>query len=208
MQDVEVVERVETEGRRTAFIEFVSNVLMAVVLGYLAWRIYGLIRPLIIDDSIPYPVTFAEAPTVEDHLPDDFVSPDDFELAQSRFVGETPSGFRYWLLASTEDAAQICLLVEFGEGVRETNCDTLEGFAASGITTTFSGASGEEGEPYIGAGRFLAEDMELIDPPPEAKSLDLFFFVEGPEETFGGVVDALAQTSVSGGRELEDPDDP
>ncbi len=208
MEDIQTEERLRAEQPRFAMGEFVSNVAMALVLGFIAWKAYSAIRPLIIDDSVPLPLIFTQTPTVEDHLPDGFISPDGFELAQSRFLEETPIGVRYWLLASTEEAGAICLYAILRSAEGTSSCVPLEVFAAEGVAVGYhEGDDAPGGEPYAGLGRYMAEEMELVDLSPEVKTSERFSFVEGPVETYEQVVASLETASTTGGRDLPEPED-
>ncbi len=208
MEDIQTEERLRAEQPRFAVGEFASNVAMALVLGFIAWKAYGAIRPLIIDDSVPLPLVFGQTPTVEDHLPDGFISPDGFELAQSRFVIETPIGVRYWLLASTEETGEVCLYALLRSGEGASDCVALEMFAAQGVAAGYrEGAGAPGGEPYAGLGRYLAEEMELVDLAPEVKTNERFSFVEGPTETYEQVVASFEAAATTGGRELPESED-
>ncbi len=209
MEDIQTEERLRAEQPRFAMGEFVSNVAMALVLGFIAWKAYSAIRPLIVDDSVPLPLVFGQTPTVEDHLPDGFISPDGFELAQSRFLEETPIGVRYWLLASPEESGEICLYALLRSEERASTCVALETFAAQGVSVGYQeGDDAPGGEPYIGLGRYMAEEMELVQSPPEVNTRDRFSFVEGPVETYEQLVASFEAAEITGGRELPEPEDP
>lgn len=208
MEDIQTEERLRGEQPRFAVGEFASNVAMALVLGFVAWKAYGTIRPLIVDDSVPLPLVFTQTPTVEDHLPDGFISPEGFELAQSRFVEETPIGVRYWLLASPEESGEICLYALLRSAEESSSCVPLEVFAAEGVAVGYhEGDDAPGGEPYAGLGRYLAEEMELVDLAPEIQTHERFSFVEGPVETHEQVVASFGMATTLGGRELPESED-
>lgn len=197
------MEVVEQSERWQATREFATQVAMAILLFVCAWWAYGKITPLIYDDSVPLPLRFGDEPTAEDHLPDNFVSPTDFDLAQSRFVAETPGGFRYWLLASTEEAGEICLFVRLVDGSGALTCSTLDEFAFEGIAVGYRvDADSSSANALLGAGRYLAEGMETPDPVAEAVVADRFSFVEGDSASFSDVIESFAAVEVTGGIDL------
>lgn len=204
--DAEVV---EVSQRRFIVWDVLTNVAMAVVLGAIAWKAYGLIRPLIWDDSIPLPVTFTETPTVEDHLPDGFISPDGFDLAQSRFAGQTQSGVQFWLLASSEETGELCLYARLRDESGALSCATLEHFAALGVTVGYEEAGGtSDGILYAGVGRYLAAEMEADGEPTETRHEELFSFLEVALPDSDGLITAFLDAEISGGRALDLEADP
>lgn len=197
------MEVVEQSERWQTAREFATQVAMAILLFVGAGWAYGKISPLIYDDSIPLPLRFADEPTVEDHLPDNFVSPSDFDLAQSRFVAETPDGFQYWLLASTEETGELCLYVRLIDGSGALTCSTLDEFAFTGIAVGYAfDPDSSGGNPLLGAGRYLAEGMETPDPVAEAVVAGRFSFVEGESASFGDVIESFAAIEITGGTDL------
>ncbi len=199
MEDLEVEERLAAEEPRFAIGEFVSNVVMAVVLGYIAWRAYGAIRPLIIDDSISFPVVFEQSPTEEDLLPEGFEGIGDNPVAKSRFIGQTPGGVRFWLLASSLEDGEICLFVSLADGGEGGSCSSLERFAADGLLARYE----DDSLGLVGAGRYLAEGMEVEGEPSGTVSDGPFSYVEAPQASGGSMVSGFQDAVVTGGIEVE-----
>lgn len=195
--------------------DFCTNMGMALVLGFFAWKAYGLVRPLIWDDSVPLPLVFEEAPTEADRLPENFRSPEDMTLSQSRFVGETSSGFQYWLFTSereidgipgvqkSDQVAEICLYVRLRDGSGALECNTMDEFAFEGLLVGFEeSAESNDGQLLTGAGRYLAEGMGIDNLPSQARERDRFAFVEGDLGQSDSIVALFANASISGGSDL------
>lgn len=200
--------------------DFSTNVGMAFVLGFCAWKAYGVVRPLIWDDSVPLPLVFDETPTDADRLPENFRSPENMTLSQSRFVGETSAGFQYWLFTSerevdgipgvqkSDQVAEICLYVRLRDGSGALDCNTMDEFAFEGLLVGFEeSADSNDGELLTGAGRYLAEGMGIENLPAQAFERDRFTFVEGDLGQSASIVASFANAAVTGGTDLPDVDE-
>lgn len=201
------MEVVQVDQRRFSFWEFASNLAMAAVLGYVTWRVVGVIKTSLFSDSISLPAVFVDAPSVDDHLPDGFES-EGFDLAQSRFVAETPNGFRYWLLASSEDSEQICLYVHLRSGESERDCKSLAAYGSVGLTVSFAESDEAPGESrFGGAGRYITDEMTLREVPASTTTVGLFSYVEGEAGASKDDVASLIGAELEGGRSFDEPEE-
>lgn len=195
----------KVEEPRFSVGEIFSNVAMAVVLGYITWRAYQVLEPIVFDESIELPEIFSQSPAVEDHLPEGFES-GEFNLAQSRFIAQTRAGFQYWLLAA-EDEGGVCLYLNLRSGDPVLECVTMEEFANSGVLLSFAEGDEAPGESrYGGAARYVTEGMEVNGLPDSTETLGLFSFVEGQVAASKGDVAAFVGAQITGGRELAEVD--